>query len=164
MSLRSIPLTLIAVLFYFFVVLASNWSELSPEDAKVCESATEINLAGCQKAAVAENLLRSKLFDLNMVSGAKWTFTWGDLILIVTLICLFAELMKATYTSTASLVDHGLSMLVFILAGIAFLLMPQAATSIFFLVLTALLIDVVAGFIIGIRVARRDIGLGGLEQ
>ncbi len=77
---------------------------------------------------------------------------------------LFAEILKATYTSTASLVDHGLSMLVFVLALMAFLLVPQAATSIFFLVLIALLIDVIAGFTIGIRVAKRDIGFGGGDQ
>jgi hypothetical protein len=38
---------------------------------------------------------------------------------------------------------------------------PQAATSLFFLLLVALLIDVIAGFTIGIRVAKRDIGFGG---
>ncbi len=95
-----------------------------------------------------------------MISGAKWSFTWGDLILTITLFVLFAEILKATYTSTSSLVDHGLSMLVFIAALIEFIVVPQAATSVFFLVLVALLVDVIAGFTIGIRVAKRDIGFG----
>jgi hypothetical protein len=98
------------------------------------------------------------------MSGALWSFTWGDLILVVMLSFLFVEILKATYTSTASLVDHGLSMLVFIIALIEFLLMPQASTSVFFLILVCLLIDVIAGFTIGIRVAKRDIGFGTGDQ
>jgi hypothetical protein len=77
---------------------------------------------------------------------------------------LFVEILKATYTTTASLVDHGLSMVLFIFALIAFLMVPQAATSVFFLLLVALVIDVIAGFTIGIRVAKRDIGFGSGDQ
>jgi hypothetical protein len=54
-------------------------------------------------------------------------------------------------------------MLVFIAALIEFIVVPQAATSVFFLILVTLLIDVVAGFTIGIRVARRDIGFGNSD-
>ena len=160
MSLRSIPLTFIAFLLYFFVVVFSGWSEPNAEAvAAACKDAAE----GCQKSFAANNLLGTELFSVGMMSGARWSFTWGDLILLVTLVVLFAEILKATYTSTASLVDHGLSMLVFVLALIAFLLVPQAATSVFFLIMIALLIDVIAGFTIGIRVARRDIGFGGID-
>jgi hypothetical protein len=35
-------------------------------------------------------------------------------------VVLFAELVKATYTSTISLVDHGLSMLVFVACLVEF--------------------------------------------
>jgi hypothetical protein len=92
--------------------------------------------------------------------GAVWTFTWGDLIIFVTMLVLFAELVKATYTSTISLVDHGLSMLVFVACIVEFLVVSNAATSVFFFIMLATLIDVVAGFTIGIRVARRDLTIG----
>ena len=95
-----------------------------------------------------------------MLSGATWTFTWGDLLVLVTLVVLFAELVKATYTSTISLVDHGLSMLVFVACLVEFLVVGAAATSVFFFIMTAAMIDVVAGFTIGIRVARRDLTIG----
>jgi hypothetical protein len=116
---------------------------------------------GGDGAAAARALLATEIFGIPMISGATWSFTWGDLILSITLFVLFAEILKATYTSTSSLVDHGLSMLVFIAALIEFIVVPQAATSVFFLVLVALLVDVIAGFTIGIRVAKRDIGFGG---
>ena len=143
MSLRAIPITVLAFIFYNFLVLFSG----SPE-------------AGADGAAAARSLLATELFSFPMISGAAWAFTWGDLILIATLITLFIEILKATYTSTASLVDHGLSMLVFIAALIEFIVVPQAATSVFFLMVVAFLIDVIAGFTIGIRVAKRDIGFG----
>jgi hypothetical protein len=148
MSLRAIPLTVLAFILYNIIVLFSG----STPDA------------GGDGAAAARALLASEIFSVPMMSGASWTFTWGDFILIVTLTVLFIEILKATYTSTASLVDHGLSMVVFIAALIEFLMVPQAATSVFFLILVALLIDVIAGFTIGIRVAKRDIGFGSGDQ
>ena len=50
---------------------------------------------------------------------------------------------------------------VFVAALLAFVLSPVFATSTFFFLMILALIDVVAGFIITIRVARRDIGFGG---
>lgn len=147
MSLRAIPLTIIAFVLYNVVVLFSGSS-----------SAETTTVDG---GAAARALLDSNIFSLNMISGGTWDFTWGDLILLVTLIILFIEIVKATYTSASGLVDHGLSMLVFVAVLIEFIVVPQAATSVFFLLMIALLIDVVAGAIISIRVARRDIGFGG---
>lgn len=98
---------------------------------------------------------------MTLLSGGNWRFTWGDLLIVITMIVLFVELLKATYTSTASLLDHGLSMLVFVACLVCFLTVEQAASSVFFIIMFATLIDVIAGYTIGIRVARRDIGFGG---
>lgn len=132
MSLRSIPLIVIAFILYNAIVFVFGTDAL---------------------ASLA-------LPEIRMLSGGVWRFTWGDFIILVTLFLLFAELVKATYTSTSSLIDHGLSMIIFILCLVEFLLAPQAATSVFFLVMVATAIDVVAGFTIGIRVAQRDLNLG----
>jgi hypothetical protein len=51
-------------------------------------------------------------------------------------------------------------MLVFIACLVEFLIVPQAATSVFFFIMTATLVDVVAGAMIGIRTARRDLNIG----
>jgi hypothetical protein len=94
------------------------------------------------------------------LSGGDWTFTWGDFILLVTLILLFIEIVKSTFTTTSTLIDHALSMVVFMAVGAEFLMVPQAASSVFFLILVATLIDVIGGYTIGIRVARRDLNIG----
>lgn len=131
MSLRSIPLIAISLILYSVLVLLGG-----------------------------EGVLQKPLLTLPMPSKASWAMTWGDLILLVTLVLLFIEILKATYTSSASLIDHGLSMLVFVACLVMFLLVPKAATSVFFLITAATLIDVIAGYTIGIRVAKRDIGFG----
>jgi hypothetical protein len=131
MSLRSIPLIVIAFILYNVIVL----------------------MFGVE-------VLETNLFEITMLSGGVWKFNWGHLIILITLALLFIELVKATYTTSSSLVDHGLSMVVFIACLVEFLLTPQAATSVFFLVMVATFIDVVAGFTIGIRVARRDLAIG----
>ena len=136
MSLRALPVTVIPFILYFIFV------------------ASGIDLNGSLSGADG----------WRMMSGGTWKLTWGDLLLVITMITLFIEILKATYTSTASLVDHGLSMVLFVVALICFLMVPQAATSVFFLLLVALIIDVIAGFTIGIRVAKRDIGFGGGDQ
>jgi len=79
----------------------------------------------------------------------------------MTMLLLFIELIKSTYTSSLQMVDHGLSMLVFIACLVEFLLVPQATSSVFFFIMVASLIDVVAGALIGIRTARRDLNIGG---
>lgn len=149
MSLRAIPLMLIVFLLYNFVVLFSGWSDAADPNA--------VN----DGAAAARSILSSELFALPMLSGARWVFTIGDLIMLLTLMMLFVEIVKSTYTSATSLLDHGLSMLVFVACLIEFLTVPQAATSLFFLIMMAALIDVIAGYTIGIRVARRDLTFGG---
>ncbi len=113
--------------------------------------------------------LNHAIFSLPMPSGrppenpVKWIFTWGDLLIIITLVMLFIELLKSTYTSTSSLVDHALSMVVMIICLIEFILVPKAATSVFFIILFATLIDVIAGYTIGIRVAKRDVSFGSRD-
>jgi hypothetical protein len=136
MSLRVIPLIFIPFVLYNIIVMLGG--------------------AG----ASADDIFRAPLFSLPLPSGGRWVFSWGDLIVLLTMCLLFVELIKATFTSTSAMVDHGLSMLVFIACLIEFIIARQAATSVFFFIMIAALIDVVAGFSIGMRTARRDLNIG----
>src|SRR6476659_447743 len=137
MSLRALPLMAIPLIAYNVLVMFS----------------------GGEAAA----FFTQPLFTIQMIKGAQWAFTRGDMIIFITMLFLFAELVKATYTSSVSLIDHGLSMLVFIVCIVEFLVVNAAATSTFFFILIGSLVDVVAGFTIGIRVARRDLSIGGVD-
>jgi hypothetical protein len=135
MSLAALPLTIIPFILYNLFML------------------TGVDLSG---SLVGDGV--------TMMSGGVWKFTWGDLLLLIGIVVLFIEIVKATYTGTASMIDHGLSMIVFVAYLVEFLLVAQAATSVFFLLMMAAMIDVIAGFTIGIRVAKRDIGFGSADQ
>lgn len=110
------------------------------------------------------NVLNSPLVNFDLISGANWALTVGDLVTIITLVLLFVELIKATRTGGSSIVDHALSMILFMICLIEFLVVRQAGTSEFFFILVVTLIDVVAGFSITIRGARRDFGVGGVHD
>ena len=131
MSIRAIPLLVLAFVLYNAVVLTSG-----------------------------DDALTKQIFQVHLLSGGEWKFNWGDLILLVTLVLLFIEIVKSTFTTTSTLIDHALSMIVFMAIGAEFLTVPQAATSVFFLILVAAMIDVIGGYTIGIRVARRDLNIG----
>ena len=98
MSLRAIPLILFVFIFYNILVLIGG---------------------GSGTALETDKLLRDVLVAIPL-GKETWNFSWGDLIVLLLFFTLFAELLKATYTSSTSLLDHGLSMLVFVVCLIEF--------------------------------------------
>ena len=84
----------------------------------------------------------------------------GDVMLLVGLIVLFIELLKSTTSRRTAIVNHALSMLLFVACLVEFLLAPAFATSTFFLLTVMVLLDVLAGFIVTIVSARRDVDVG----
>ncbi|MCC7268398.1 MAG: hypothetical protein IT546_13825 [Caulobacteraceae bacterium] len=97
------------------------------------------------------------VFDIPMASSASWQVTIGDLLLAASLIVLFVELLKSTTSRKLAIINHGLSLLLFIVCLVELLLAPAFATSTFFLITLMVLLDVLAGFIVTIVSARRDI-------
>ena len=100
----------------------------------------------------------------HMVSGAEWTFTPGELLIGLSIVLLFFEMLKATRLSTRTIVDHVLSTLLFVGMIVEFLLVPQAASGTFFLLLVISFVDVAGGFTITIRTAQRDITVESAED
>ena len=135
LSLRALPLLAIALIIYNAVALTGGIEALN----KV-------------------------MFSMPMLRGGTWEFRLGDLILLITILTFFVEIIKSTFTGSAAILDHALSMVLFIVAGLEFLIVPQAATSTFFFIVLLCLIDVIAGYTIGMRAARRDISFGQPEQ
>jgi hypothetical protein len=113
------------------------------------------NLAVVMAGAAIE----AELARFGLLSGAVWVVTTGDLLLGVGLVLVCVELVKATRTSTAAIVDHVLSLGLFVICLIEFIALPAAGTGVFFLITLMCLIDVVAGFTVTIVAARRDIGI-----
>ncbi len=97
------------------------------------------------------------VFTVTMVSDARFTLLFGDVLIVGALVCLFVEIVKATRTASPTIIDHALSLGVFIVHLIEFLTVAAAASSVFFILMVIAIIDVVGGFTITIRGARRSV-------
>ncbi len=100
------------------------------------------------------------LISVTMLSGAIWTLSVGDGLILVGLVFLFIEILKSTRNSQASLMNHMLSLLVFVAFLVEFLAVRDAATQVFFILMVIAFIDVIAGFAISVRTASRDVSIG----
>ena len=134
--LRVFPMILIAVIAYNVVVFGSG-------------VAGQHDMTALLGQGVA----------IPVFSGDIWKVSLGDMFLVGSLGLLFAEIIKATGTSHREIVNHGLSMLVFVGAMAEFLVLKGFATSTFFLITAMCLFDVVAGYTISIVAAKRDLSM-----
>jgi hypothetical protein len=70
----------------------------------------------------AEAALAGTVLNMAMLSGARLVLTWGDLLLVLAIIFLFAEVLKSTGTGAGAITNHMLSMGLFVVCMIEFLL------------------------------------------
>lgn len=142
------PLLAIPVLIYNLVALFAGGA---PAEAGAALAAS---------APPATAALGRAVIDMTMLSGARLILTWGDMLLLFAIALLFVEVIKATHTGMQAISNHMLSIGLFILCLIEFLLLTDFATSVFFLLSAIVLIDGLAGMVVTIVSARRDFGLG----
>ena len=107
-------------------------------------------------ARIAPAWLETVLFGLPLLSGAMLLFRGGDLLLVIGLLLLCVEIYRATSSATGAILNHVLSLIVFIIALIELIVMPRMANMTFFLIVLMTLSDVIAGFTVTISTARRD--------
>jgi len=110
-------------------------------------------------AAMAEGLAGTAML-IPMASGVRWVVTWGHLLVIFSTVLLFIEIVKSIRPTRVSLFDNGLSIGVFILCLVLFILAPGFATSEFFILLLMSLLDFLAGSVIMLGSAQRTVQFG----
>ena len=135
--LRSFPLLLFAVALYNVLALIHGFD------------------------ATGTDIVLAYHVPVRMFSGQVWQFSVGDLVVVISLGLLFVEVVKATRTTAIEVINHALSMLVFIVALVEFITLPAFATSPFFFLVMMALFDIVGGFTISIVAAKRDLGVAG---
>ncbi|MHC5110460.1 MAG: hypothetical protein ACYTHJ_11345 [Planctomycetota bacterium] len=96
---------------------------------------------------------------LTLPSDAVFTMSWNDIFLALGVIVLYIEVLKATRTGSISILDHGLSMVVFVVFLVEFIVVGRCGTATFFILVLMSLLDVLAGFTISIVAARRDLAV-----
>ena len=105
--------------------------------------------------------VETELFSMTLLSGQSLRFGYDHLILLLGISLLCVEIAKATRTGAASIFDHMFSLALFVISLVEFLLWKPTGTATFFLLMMMMFVDVVGGFTITIRGARRDFGGGG---
>lgn len=150
--LSAFPLFLIPVAIYCAVALTTGGDPVT-----IMQGADVLS----DKASPLMAILGEKAFTVPMIAGdIEWVMTKGDALLLISIAVLFMEILKSTSTGTATIMNHAMSMIVFIVCLMLFLLHPNFATSTFFIITVMALLDVLAGVVVTIVSARRDFGVG----
>jgi hypothetical protein len=139
------PLLLVPVALYILITLMTG------------ASATSTGVANA--ASPMYSVLAEPFFSMPMISGVKWVLTKGDAIVLLSILFLFLEIVKSTSTGTSTILNHSISLGIFILCLVLFLMNAKFATSTFFILMCMALLDVLAGVVVTIVSARRDFGM-----
>lgn len=107
-----------------------------------------------------EPVLNVILFEFSLPSARTVVLTVSDALILASVGALYIETFKATRTSVHAIIDHALSLGVFVLCLIEFLILPRLGNTTFLIITVASLMDVVMGFTVTISTAKRDINFG----
>jgi hypothetical protein len=106
----------------------------------------------------------STVTTVHMMSGQDWVMTWEDILIAFAIFLLWIEVIKSTRIGRRGVMEHILAMVLFIVMLVEFLLVQRAGTSTFFLLMAIALVDVLAGFIVGMTSAQRQVEIEGPGQ
>jgi hypothetical protein len=97
------------------------------------------------------------MFHIPLPSGATFTLTVSATVILLALVLLAFEVIKAARVGATSIVDHMLATVLFIIYLVEFLLVPEAATSTFAVLMGIALVDLACGFAVSLKAAARDV-------
>lgn len=100
------------------------------------------------------------LTEIPLPSRREMIVTVSDALIIAGVLSLYIETLKATRTSIVSIVDHGLSLFVFVFFLVELLIVPEVGNTTFLILTVCSLMDIVMGFTVTISTARRDLSVG----
>lgn len=106
-----------------------------------------------------DTFLQGSLFGLGLPSSETWNFRVADVFTTLGLVALAIESIKSARTNKLSITNHGLSLVVFVVAVVLFIVVKGFGTTVFFLLCAMCFMDVLVGTVVTIVTARRDIGV-----
>ena len=95
------------------------------------------------------------LTHLQLISGAEWTMSVGDILVTFTVLILIVEVIKFARIGTRSFVDHALALLLLFGMAAEFVWVTQAATATFFLMLVIAFVEAAGGIGVSLRTRAR---------
>ena len=118
--------------------------------------------AGFDRRPGMAAFLDAPVMSIPMLTGVTMQISWGELFVVLAVICLFVEVIKSTNTASTAIVNHILSMILFVICLMQLLMFESFATGTFFIIASTVLVDALAGMIVTIISARRDFGVEGV--
>jgi hypothetical protein len=106
----------------------------------------------------------SEIWHFQMMSGGELGITPGDLMIAGSVGILLIEMLKSARLSRRTIVDHLLSMVLFVGMLVEFMTVKAVVSTTFFLLLVISFVDVTGGFAVSIRAAQRDITVNESER
>jgi hypothetical protein len=95
------------------------------------------------------------LFPITLMSKDIWMVTLNDLLVALSILLLWLEVMRAARPAPKYFTDHFLSLLVFGAAAAEFVMLPKFGNATFFLITLTAMVDFLAGISLRARRPRR---------
>lgn len=109
----------------------------------------------------AYEILSKTVISVPLPSGIIWQMAYGDLFICVIMISIFLEVVRQSSGEISKPQTHMISLAIFVISLLEFLLLKPFGNSFFFIFLLASFIDFVVTWMSTIIRARRDIRLTG---
>lgn len=104
-----------------------------------------------------QSALNHIIFTSMLISGAVISLSVENILIMIGIFCLYFGILKSTRSSSASIIGHVLSMLIFVVFLIEYISVKPLGTPSFLILTIMSMTDVIAGFTVSISTARRDI-------
>jgi hypothetical protein len=108
--------------------------------------------------------LNTTVFTVSLLSGKSMPISAGDILVLIGVFLLYIEILKAARLSAKAIIDHMLSLALFVGMMAEFITVQRAATSTFLILLALSFVDVIGGLTIPNRTARRAIEIEGVDR
>jgi hypothetical protein len=103
--------------------------------------------------------LSTELYAIPLPSGARFPVSVGDGLVVLALLLLYLEVLKAARFASKAGMDHLLAFIIFVGMVCEFALVPKVQTTAFLFLTVIALVDLLVGISVGIRARRRGIVL-----
>jgi len=112
-------------------------------------------------SSTPENYIPDSVIATFVIPSSQATLhiTWNIFFIIAGICILYIEILKSTRTSYQALLDHLLSLVVFVIFLIELIVLREMGSATFLILTLLSLIDVIAGFTVSLSTARRDIAI-----
>src|SRR5215475_15843476 len=83
------------------------------------------------------------MFSVPLLSGKAMDVSMGDVLVLLSVLLLYVEILKSTRLSSKAIIDHILSLVLFIAMIVEFITVQRAATSTFLIITGLSFVDVI---------------------